>query len=143
MPPLLKGKAAQVNLVLEEGTLWDPTFHNLAEGAVDQDGEHVPFEEYSVAYLTIATDQDGVVLLTLGPDGEGFDGTCEVDADEGLIVCALPPTSSIDLNLEPPRYAGWYNLVIYPGGDPDRATRFAEGVLILSRRGSVYPPEIS
>lgn len=144
MTNVLRGKAAQVDLVLEEGALFDPVFHNLADDAIDQDGEHEPFEEYSVAYLTIMTDRDGTELLTLGPSEEGgFDGSCELDAEAGLIVCSLPPEASIGLALQAPRYAGWYNLVIYPGGDPEQAVRYAEGKLILSRRASQHPPEAS
>lgn len=144
MSPVLQGKAAKVDLVLEEGALFDPTFHNLADGAFDQDGEHVPFEEYSIAYLTIAAERGGPVLLALGPADESLDGVCEVDADAGVITCALPPEKSIGLGGDlGSRRTGYYNLVLYPGGDDTQAIRYAEGQLILSPRASDRPEEVS
>lgn len=143
MAPLLKGKAAQVGLVLEEGTLFDPVFHNLADGAVDQDGEHEPFPADSIAYFTAMTARDGDVLFEMGPAADALDGTCELDAAGGLIACELPPEKSIGLDLGAPRYEGFYNLVIYPGGDEEQAIRYAEGPLLYSRRATLRPAEAS
>lgn len=142
MSPVLNGKAAKVDLVLEEGAVFDPTFHNLADGAVDEGGEHEPFDEYSIAYLTITTERGGTVLLTLGPEDEAGDGICEVDADAGIITCSLPAEASIGLDLGS-RRNGYYNLVLYPGGDETQAVRYAEGDLIFSRRATDRPAEVS
>lgn len=138
---LLRGKAAKVNLTLEEGTIFDPVFHNLADGAADENGEHEAFEEYSVAYFTAMTAQNGDTLFQLGPEEDALDGTCILDADGGTIECSLPPVKSIGLVL--PGRSGWYNLVIYPGGDDTRAVRYAEGELIYSRRAIERPEEES
>lgn len=144
MSPILQGRAVKVDLVLEEGSVFEPVFHNLVDGAADENGEHEPFEEYSVAFFTAMTERDGDVLFSLGPTEEGaFDGECELDADGGTISPVLAATKSIGLPLAAPRYTGWFNVVVYPGGDPDRAYRYAEGQLIYSRRGSDHPAEES
>lgn len=141
MQPILRGRAVKLDLVLEEGSVFEPVFHNLVDGARDKDGEHEPFEEYSVAYFTIEDDQGGNVLLQLGPEEEALDGTCVLDADAGIIEIHLAAPKSIGLAITGRN--GWFNLVIYPGGDPDRAYRYAEGDLLYSRRGSDHPPEES
>jgi hypothetical protein len=142
---ILRGKAAQVDLTLEEGTLFDPVFHNLVDGAVDQDGDHEAFPADSVAYFTAMTEQNGETLFELGPYPDDTDGTCELDAAGGIIECVLPPTASIAMPVGEPvsaTFTGWYNLVIYPGGDETQAIRYAEGKLVITRRSINRPAAV-
>lgn len=137
--PLLKGNAGSLDLVLEEGTLWDPVFLHLADDAVDEDGDAEPFEEGTLAYLTIRDEIDGTVLLELGPAADALDGTTEVTEETGSIACSVAPLDTIGLAFPSDGSPGVWEMLIMPAGDETRAYRLLEGTVTYDQRASVRP----
>lgn len=138
MSPLLSGDAGQLDVVIEEGSLWDPIFHQLVEGGTEVTDEHVPFDEGTTAYAAFRYSHDGEVLIQLGPAADNLDGTLTVDDDGGTISASLPPLESI--GVEFPRLArGVWDLVVYHGGEATRAKRFLEGAATYRRRSTPRP----
>ena len=127
--PELKGTAARVDLVMEEGTKWGPTFYFVA----DDEETVVPLEEGTTAYLYVRNALgDADALLVLGP-GSGL----TVSAAEGIVAVSVdaPDTIGIEFAAE----FGVWEMVLLPGGRSADAFRPFEGVLRYSRRLAAVP----
>jgi hypothetical protein len=136
---LLKGNAGTLDMEMEEGTLWEDTLLHLTDEATDETGDPEPFEAGTLAYITIRDEIGGTVLAQLGPADDGLDGTTEVTPETGAIAYSLPVQETIGLAFPSDGSPGVVEVLIYPGGDEDRAYRLLEGALIYNKRVSVLP----
>ena len=137
--PLLKGTAGALDLVLEEGAIFNPTFLHLEDDATDENGTPEAFDAGTLAYLTVRDEIGGTVLFQLGPSADALDGTTEVTAATGTIACSLAPLDTIGLVFPSDGSPGVWDLVIFPGGDETLAYRLLEGTVTYSKRVSVRP----
>ena len=137
--PLLEGLAGVLDMVMEEGTLWEDTLLHLDDDAVDETGDPEPFEAGTTGYLTIRDEIGGTVLAELGPADDELDGTIAITPETGAIVYSLPALFTVGLAFPADGSPGVYELVIFPAGDETRAYRLLHGVLIYDKRASVRP----
>lgn len=137
--PLLNGTAGVLDMVMEEGTLWEDTLLHLVDEAVDETGDPEPFEAGTLAYITIRDEIGGTVLAQLGPDVDELDGTTEVTPETGAIAYSLPALFTVGLAFPADGSPGVVELVIFPAGDELRVYRLTEGTLIYNKRASVRP----
>ena len=137
--PILRDPAGSLDLQIREGYHWTPTFLQLVDDAVDENGDPVPFPTGTTAYLTVRDEIGGTAILSLGPVSAGLDGTLTVDAAAGMIEGDVAPLDTVGLAFPEDGSPGVYDLVIYPGGDATLAYVLVAGVVEYFRRATERP----